>query len=818
MLAGTGETASAAGKDVSISSGPAKATVGTGQWSFSFADGRRKTVLREQAGSGAGPVGRLGFEADGKWAHATRVLKKWQKGKARYFLLKTTDSSRRLKVAVAPAPGGTIRLTASIVGSVADVDSIGMAFKAPKGQKYLGFGERSNAVNQRGNEVENWVGEGPYQSVEYQVVKLFVPEWGLRDRPDATYFPIPWLMSSAGYGVLVENPNPSYFHLGSDRKDTWSVELSRTVDGLAQQPEDSPPPRSITLRFFPGPEPADVVRRMSGVLGRQPAPSPVFFGPWLQTNESDADTVDILREQDVPTSVYQTYLHYLPCAGQTGQEQGQIDRTALIHQAGMAITTYFNPMICRSLPDFTDLVADGAITMNREGAAYPYRYLGYQVGQFDFTSEIGRSAYGDRLNEAVSHGYDGWMEDFGEYAPPDAVYADGSHGMVEHNPYVRQYHCAAWEKTKSHPRPLLRFVRSGFTGSAACSPVVWGGDPSTTWDFDGLLSSVRNGISMGLSGVGIWGSDIGGFFAITADQLSPELSARWVQFGAFSGVMRNEADGYSYADTYRPQVIDSEQIGNWRRYSKIRTQLYPYISSAAWEYRRSGMPMMRAMLLDFPKDPKSAGLDNQYMFGPDLLVAPVVEPGQSSRRLYLPEGRWIDFWRTFSYDESSGAIDSGPAKLLNGGGWRTVPAPAEEIPLAIRAGAMITALPPDVETLSDFGQEDQSIVHLDDRRQRTLFAFPRGSSSDRFEKNGLISSVEGKGVWKLKITDTEARPWRIRAATGAMKQPFTVKCVSLNGKKLAPGAWQTGPGQVEVNLPATARRLNLAFSRNRCGG
>ena len=461
----------------------------------------------------------------------------------------------------------------------------------------------------------------------------------------------------------------------------------------------------------------------------------------------------------------------------------------------------------------------GALTKKADGSPYIYDYMGtrrYNVSQVDFSSPGGVAFYGSLLQAAVGAGYDGWMEDFGEYGPPDAVYSDGTHGMVEHNPYVRQYHCAAYEKTRDHPGPVIRFVRSGYTGSAACSPVVWGGDPSTSWGFDGLLSSVRNGISMGLSGVGIWGSDIGGFFGITSPELSPELSARWVQFGAFSGVMRNEADGYSISEEHRPQVIDPDQIDNWRRYSKIRTQLYPYISSTAWQYRETGMPMMRAMLLDFPADPKVASLDDQYMLGPDLLVAPVVEPGQTSRSLYVPKGKWIDFWRTFSYDEASGAIDAGPAATLNGGGRKILPAPADQIPLLVRAGAMITALPADVETLSDYGQENSSVVHLDDRDQRTLFAFPRGTSSDRFEKSGRISSVEGKGSWKLAITDTEARPWRIKAATGAMKQPFKVRCVKLNGKKLGAGTWQTGEGQVEVNLPAGPKKLSLAFLNRDC--
>src|SRR4051812_12556469 len=108
---------------------------------------------------------------------------------------------------------------------------------------------------------------------------------------------------------------------------------------------------------------------------------------------------------------------------------------------------------------------------------------------------------------------------------------------------------------------------------------------------------------MGLSGVGVWGSDIGGFFQLFDNDLTPGLLDRWVQFGAVSGVMRTEANGFSIPEkTGRPQVFDKERIGNWRRYSKLRTELYPYIRAAAAEYTRSGMPIMRALALAYPGD------------------------------------------------------------------------------------------------------------------------------------------------------------------------------------------------------------------------
>lgn len=807
----------AASKTSSVSSGPAQAIVGTKQWSFAFKDQRRKPVLKERPGTGPGPVGRLGFNLNGEWKHATRVKKSWVRGKVRHLRVATT-SNRDLKVTVEPASHGSIRLTASIMGSVKGVEAIGMSFQAPSAERYLGFGERSHSIEFRGEKIENWTGEGPYQSIEYPVVENFVPKWGLRDRDDATYYPMPWLLSTFGYGVLVENSDPSYFHLASEQYDAWRVELVRRISGLAGQPEGTPSPRSISLRFFAGPTPADVVRRLTGATGRQPSPAPFFFGPWVQPKGDAMTTVDKLRSNDIPTSLLQTYLHYLPCQAQAGKEQAQRDFTSEVHANGMAVTTYFNPMICTNRPAFVWYDRFGYLNRDDAGNPFEYDYLNYHVAQFDFANRDSRNAYGRLLQEAIDHGYDGWMEDFGEYTPPASVSASGNHGMVEHNRYPERYHCAAHDQTKNHVRPLARFVRSGWTGSAACSPVVWGGDPSTEWLEDGLRSAVRNALSMGLSGVGVWGSDIGGFFSLTSDPLSPELLTRWVQFGAFSGVMRNQANGLQIDDRYRPQVLDPDQIDNWKLYSKLRTQLYPYISGAASQYRETGMPMMRAMLLEFPRD-RTALLDNQYMFGDSLLVAPIFGPGQPTRRVYLPKGKWIDFWRTFSYDEETGNFDTGPASILSGG-RQEVPAPLDQIPLMIRAGAMITMLDSDVDTLSPFGQEDDSIVHLGDRKTRTLFAFPRGKSTGRFERRGRITSVEKSGILRIKVSDSQARPWTVKASTNTLKNPFEVRCVTLNGGVLAPDTpslWQFESGQVTVNVPKNLKRFTLGFSRRRCG-
>lgn len=803
---------------------PMTARFSTGQWGFHLISSRRQLILREAGGTGSGPVGRLGFEVDGSWVRATRVVESWRRGKAWLANVETTDPTRRLRIVLEPAGYGSIRLKAEIVGPLNGVSRFGMSFGATKSEHYLGFGERSNAVDFKGQDVENWVGEGPYQPVEYAAVGTTVPHWALRERPDATYFPMPWLLSTDGYGVLVENSEPSYFRLGTDSNKAWSVELSRDVDGLANQPADRPSPGMISLRFFAGPRPADVLKRMSAAIGRQPASAPWFLGPWVQSKGGDQNTIDSLKAADSPTSVGQTYTHYLPCG--PGNRSTEVNRTNRFHGAGMAITTYFNPMICTGYnPLFNSLDASGQITRNTDGDAYTYDYLSYNVGQFDFSNPAARDSYGGLLRDALDDGYDGWMEDFGEYTPPDSVSHDGTPGMVEHNRYPTEYHCAAHEQTKEYGRPALRYVRSGYTGTAPCAPVVWGGDPSTEWDYDGLRASIRNGISMGLSGVGIWGSDIGGFFSMSSPELSPELLARWVQFGAFSGVMRNQADGLDFFGHNRPQILDPDQIDNWRRYAKIRTQLYPYISASADEYRRTGMPMMRALALQYPKDSKALGIDDQYMFGPNLMVAPVTTPGQTAKRVYLPRGLWVDLWRSVSFDKTSGALSLGGVRAVRGSGTRTLPAPADQIPVLARAGALLPLLPSDVDTLAPYGQDDPSITHLSDRTDvRRLLAFPRGNSVARFDSSGWIYSGDRSRArgrqrqWSLTVNDAVSRTWKVEASLRTLRRPFAPRCVKLNGRKLTRSSWRYTAGKrlLEISLESTGRKTRLTVSPTFC--
>jgi alpha-glucosidase (family GH31 glycosyl hydrolase) len=535
-----------------------------------------------------------------------------------------------------------------------------------------------------------------------------------------------------------------------------------------------------------------VLERFTQAVGRQPAPAaPWVWGAWFQPGgsaEEQLAQLEKLRKADAPVSVMQTYLHYLPCGAHVGGQEAERERVRAFHARGTAVTTYFNPMICESYkPPFDDAVAAGALAKRADGSTYTYEYSSsptsrFDVGQFDFSAPAGRDFYSRLLAEAVADGHDGWMEDFGEYTPLDSHYANGMDGTQMHNLYPTQYHCTAYDYVRGVKRPVVRFQRSGFTGSARCAQVVWSGDPTTGWDFDGLESQVKAALSIGMSGISTWGSDIGGFFALGTRSLSDELLTRWVQFGAVSPVMRMQRNGVAFPAKERPQAEDDDQIENWRRYAKLHTRLYPYLEAADRVYRRSGLPIMRHLALAYPADERAGAREDQYLFGPDLLAAPVLAPGAVERSLYLPPGGWVDFWRALSYRAKAGTLRLRRARVLAGAREATVPAPLEELPLLVRAGAVLPLLPADVDTLAAYGPGRGAVALSRRRGLMELIAFPRGRWRGGFHHGEALRSVERRGRWLLTVRGRRARRYSVQASLATLRRPFRPCSVTAGGR------------------------------------
>ena len=444
----------------------------------------------------------------------------------------------------------------------------------------------------------------------------------------------------------------------------------------------------------------------------------------------------------------QTYLHYLPCGAQVGGQDAERERVDSFHARGTAVTTYFNPMICADYqPRFDEAAAAGALAKTASGDPYTYEYSSsptsrFDVGQFDFSSPAGRSFYEQLLAEAVADGHDGWMEDFGEYTPLDSHYANGMDGTRMHNLYPTQYHCAAYDFVRRQERPIVRFQRSGFTGAGRCAQVVWSGDPTVGWDFDGLESQIKAGVSMGLSGISTWGSDIGGFFAIGTRELSDELLMRWVQFGAVSPVMRMQRNGVAFPEKDRP-------AGRGRRPDR---ELAPVREAAhpAPPVPRGGRPRL-------PQD-GTADHAAPRAHPPERRVRPRARgrvpvrarpaggaggrAGRDGARAVSPAGpvgRLLARARVQA--PRAAACASAARRCWPDATRQTVPAPLEELPLMVRAGAVLPLLPADVDTLASYGPGPDAVPLSKRRGRLDLIAFPRGRWRGTFFRGEKLRSV-----------------------------------------------------------------------------
>jgi alpha-glucosidase (family GH31 glycosyl hydrolase) len=265
-------------------------------------------------------------------------------------------------------------------------------------------------------------------------------------------------------------------------------------------------------------------------------------------------------------------------------------------------------------------------------------------------------------------GVAGWWLDGGE-GPPAAARLHGGPGRLLHNIYDRFRHeaFAAGEAADRPDQRVFLLCRSGAAGMQRFGATTWTGDVND--DFRTLEAQVPLGLNTGLSGVPYWGTDVGGFFHPVA--LTAELYARWFQLGAFSPIFRSH--GWVWRE-HVPWAHGPRVEAICRAYAELRYRLLPYTYSLAWQAYAEGLPLMRPLVLNYPDDPRVWALGQQFLWGDDLLVAPVTREGATAWPVYLPAGTWYDFW--------SGARHEGPGGI-------TVEAPLERLPLLVRAGSLV---------------------------------------------------------------------------------------------------------------------------------
>jgi alpha-D-xyloside xylohydrolase len=476
-------------------------------------------------------------------------------------------------------------------------------------QHVYGLGERFGPLVKNGQSVDIWNADGGTAS-------------------EQAYKNVPFYLTDAGYGVFVNHPGHVSFEVASET-------VARTQFSVEGQ----------TMQYFViyGPTPKDILRRYTALTGR-PARLPAWsFGLWLSTSFTtsyDEATVtsfiDGMAERDLPLSVFHFDTFWMRefhwCDFEWDPRafpdpRGMLER---LKARGLKICVWINPYIAQRSKLFAEGKARGFLLKKADGDVWQWDKWQPGLAVVDFTNPAAREWYTGKLDALLDMGVDCFKSDFGERIPTDVVYHDGSDPERMHNYYAYLYNEAVFEllrKRRGEGEAVL-FARSATAGTQAF-PVHWGGDAEST--FEAMAESLRGGLSLGMSGFGYWSHDIGGFEG-TPD---PSLFKRWIAFGLLSSHSRLHGSG-----SYRvPWLFDEEAVDVLRRFTNLKARLMPYLQAAAREAYGEGVPMMRAMVVEFPGDPAVTHLERQYMLGGDLLVAPVFS-ADGNIAYYVPEGTW----------------------------------------------------------------------------------------------------------------------------------------------------------------------------------
>lgn len=551
------------------------------------------------------------------------------------------------------------------------------SFTAAADERFVGFGEKFTRLDKRGQRPLMWNFD------------TFGAE------SERSHKSVPLYLSSRGYGVLVDSGMPVEFDVCQSTHSSVQILV----------PDDL-----LDYYLLAGPTAAGVLDRYNRLTSRPALPPKWAFGTWISsgfyadTQEQVMARAARIRDLGIPCDV----LH-LDCFWQAADHWSDLrwDRTAFpdppgmlaaLAEQGFRVCLWTNPYLSHLSPHFGEAEAAGYLLRRAsDGTTYvaDVWHGSYPpCGIVDFTNPAAVSWFSGLLRGLLEQGVAVFKTDFAEGVPADAVAHNGMTGTELHNVYTLLFNdvvSAVTREVAGHP---MVWARSSYLGGQRHS-AQWSGDVKSS--FPAMASTLRGGLSHGLSGVPFWSHDVGGFNGPP----SPDLYARWAQFGALSPLVR-----FHGTTSRLPWDFPDEVAGAAIEAVQLRYRLLPYLYSVAVTSARTGVPMMRALLVDSADDPSAWGEELAYRLGPDLLVAPMIDPG-GARTVYLPaNSSWVDWW--------TGEVHPGGRHLR-------VRKPLHQIPLFVRQGALIPVTPvrdavgdgpfPEITLLSFGGQNAATTIH-----------------------------------------------------------------------------------------------------------
>ncbi|HKH40665.1 MAG TPA: TIM-barrel domain-containing protein [Solirubrobacterales bacterium] len=615
-------------------------------------------------------------ERSGVQYSAGAVRRAKRVGKGVRLLLSTSDPSGRvLRVRVTPVGCCAIGVRV-IPRPSAGVAMVGDSFASTPSEAFFGFGGRHNALDQHGNTFSSFIAEENLDGL----TGIGVGGGGTSlfpNGPAAAYYPQPEFISSRHYGFLLDQPHLARFQLDDQQPTAWNVTSS-----------------AARLRYIiaPGGAPR-AIRTLTAITGRQPVPPRWGLGPMLDRlirnfGETEADyesnvyaDLDNIARYGLPLTAYRIegwgfpggndgfFLHSFISA----DDQARV--IATLRARGIHPLVYMRPWMTLD----SAAVANGWVAKHADGSPYMTTgTAGQRIALLDFTNPSAVSFWKQEVTKALDLGADGFMQDFGEEVLYGMHFHNGETGATMHNRYLVLFAKATREAIRAyerrHPRRRIWFfTRAGYTGkpgSAAYENANFPGDETTDWTrSSGLASSTPDMLNRAIGGAYGFGTDIGGYFDLTTPPTTKELFLRWAEWAALSPVFRLHGAGPT--GTHTPWSFDEETVQLYIRLSRLHLKAVPLIMRLWRKALRTGIPPTRPLWLAYPRDRTARAQDQEWLLGPDLLVAPVVEQGATSRSVYFPAGCWRS--------PVTGQRYKGPRSAV-------VPAPLTELPRFFRCG------------------------------------------------------------------------------------------------------------------------------------
>ncbi|MEY8608778.1 TIM-barrel domain-containing protein [Parabacteroides segnis] len=507
---------------------------------------------------------------------------------------------------------------------------------------------------------------GPLDKVG-QKVHLFVTD-PQGPETDQQYKPIPFFMSNRGYGMFMHTSAPVTCDFGAT-----NINVNRMFMG----------DEAMDFFVFFG-EPKDILNEYTEIVGKPGMPPLWSFGTWMSriTYFSQKDGYDVatnLRKHKIPSDVihfdtgwfetdWQCDYQFAP--NRFSDPQQMLDD---LKKQGFHTCLWQLPYFTPKNRFFNELIEKDLYVKNAKGE------LPYEDVVLDFSNPNTVKWYQDKLANLIKMGVGAIKVDFGEAAPLNGLYASGKSGFYEHNLYPLRYNKAVADIIKEIHGENIIWARSAWAGSQRY-PLHWGGDAENT-DM-GMLGTLRGGLSFGLSGFSFWSHDIGGFVTSTPE----ELYRRWLPMGFLCSHTR--AHG---APPTEPWLYNESFLKAFRQNAELKYKLMPYVYAQAKECSEKGLPMMRALFVEYPHDAGAWLVEDEYLFGSQMLVAPMMESGME-RDVYLPEGKWIDY--------QTGKVYTG--------GWHTIPVGTVQAVILVRDGSVL----PHIKLAQNTGEMDWSQIEL----------------------------------------------------------------------------------------------------------